>query len=91
MAPITDVNDVAFTDELKRTRSAEEAVIAYSQQDTRDLSSAVVRCTPAHVGGNTWHTGGSDPNAPEHLTVEYKDRNGNHVTTKHIDRNGNAC
>ncbi|KAK4151711.1 hypothetical protein C8A00DRAFT_45114 [Chaetomidium leptoderma] len=70
MAPIADVSDIEFTNELKRTPSAEQAV---------------------HRGGETWHTGGTDPNAPEHLTVEFLDSNGDHVTTKHIDRNGQAC
>ena len=42
-------------------------------------------------GGASWHSGGTDPNAPVHLTVEYLDSHGKHVTTKHIDKNGNAC
>ncbi|KAL2134919.1 hypothetical protein VTI74DRAFT_10411 [Chaetomium olivicolor] len=82
---------VSFTNAHKRTTSAENAVISYSQTDSRDLATAIVKCTPKSAGEDTWHVGGSNPNAPEHLTVEFKDSNGNHVTTKHIDRNGRAC
>lgn len=39
-------------------------------------------------GKRSWHTGGTDPNAKEHLTVEMLDANGNHITTLHIGRNG---
>ncbi|KAK1753231.1 hypothetical protein QBC47DRAFT_415938 [Echria macrotheca] len=84
-------NDVSFTNELVRSPSAEIAVVTYSYSDSRDLSSAVVKCLPKKLGGKSWHKGGTDPKAPEHLTVEFIDSNGNHVTTKHIDRNGRAC
>ncbi|KAM7187658.1 hypothetical protein V8F33_011125 [Rhypophila sp. PSN 637] len=65
--------------------------MTYAKKDSRAISYAVVKGTPTWTGDLTWHTGGNDPNAPEHLTVELKDSNGNHVTTKHIDRNGNPC
>ncbi|KAH8160575.1 hypothetical protein CIB48_g7665 [Xylaria polymorpha] len=89
--PLNSNGNVAYTNPLKRTPSADAAVVQYSYTDSRPIASAVVRCTPAQSGGNTWHTGGNDPQSPEHLTVEYKDSSGNHITTKHIDRNGNAC
>ncbi|OAA52146.1 Ribonuclease H-like protein [Cordyceps fumosorosea ARSEF 2679] len=41
-------------------------------------------------GGESWHRGGTDPNSPEHITVEYKDAKNGHITTKHINREGKA-
>lgn len=105
---LTSANDVEYTNPIKRTDSVDQAVIAYSKTDTRDIASARVNCTPrpelvtplslplsAHNlhskrGENTWHTGGTDPNAPEHVTVVYEDSNGQHVTVKHVGRNGKA-
>ncbi|KAK4653425.1 hypothetical protein QC762_0083460 [Podospora pseudocomata] len=91
MGHITDASGVSFTNPLKRTPSAEQAVMTYARNDSRPITFGLVKGTPAWKGDETWHTGGTDPNAPEHLTVELKDSNGNHITTKHIDRNGNAC
>ncbi|KAK3331549.1 hypothetical protein B0H66DRAFT_614145 [Apodospora peruviana] len=88
--PIGGPQDVGFTVELSRSPSAEQAVISYSQQDSRPIERALIKCLPRKLGGQSWHAGGSDPNEPVHLTVEFKDASGNHVTTKHIDRNGNA-
>ncbi|KAF4510000.1 hypothetical protein G6O67_001929 [Ophiocordyceps sinensis] len=85
---ITTSTDISYTDPLKRTDSADLAVKLYSQRDTRDLAQAVVRCTPQASGGLTWHTGGTDPAAPTHLTVDYGNSYGQHVTTKHVKRDG---
>ncbi|KAI1487279.1 hypothetical protein F5X96DRAFT_650649 [Biscogniauxia mediterranea] len=53
--------------------------------------SSEFQCQRISSGERTWHTGGTDPNAPMHLSVPFSDSRGKHVTTKHIDRNGNAC
>jgi hypothetical protein len=37
---------VGFTNKMKRSMSAVQAVIEYSKRDTRDMCSAIVRCTP---------------------------------------------
>lgn len=39
--------DVIFTNPLARSDSAEQAVFDYSHLDTRDLNTAIVKCTPA--------------------------------------------
>ncbi|KAK0649991.1 hypothetical protein B0T16DRAFT_350943 [Cercophora newfieldiana] len=91
MGHIESARGVSFTDSQKRTPAAEHAVRWYAALDPRPIAAALVRCTSALLGGRTWHSGGTDPNAPEHLTVDFKDKYGNHITTKHIDRNGNAC
>ncbi|KAI0414359.1 hypothetical protein F5X98DRAFT_377813 [Xylaria grammica] len=83
--------NVHYTDASKRTPSADRAVTQYSQTDSRNISSALIRCTPAKVGAKTWHTAGSNPNSPVHLTVEFRDPSGKHITTKHINRDGKAC
>ncbi|KAJ0413301.1 hypothetical protein BJY00DRAFT_297103, partial [Aspergillus carlsbadensis] len=79
--PIASSKDITYTNPVKRTNSVDEAIISYSKKDTRQISSAVVRCTSKASGEKTWHPGGTDPNAPEHVTTELKDENGNHVTT----------
>ena len=33
-----------------------------------------------------FHRGGTDPDAPLHMTVEFQDAEGKHITTLHLDR-----
>lgn len=75
---------------LSSNAPLEESELPQYTSDKRFLGRHVL-FTVVNSGGLTWHTGGTDPNSPEHLTVEYKDSRGQHVTTKHIDRNGYAC
>ena len=56
-------------------RGATEAVIAYQIVWVEK----VLRCR------SEAHTGGTDLNAPNHVTVEYKDSGGEHITTKHVN------
>ncbi|KAI1183984.1 hypothetical protein F5B17DRAFT_102251 [Nemania serpens] len=88
--PIKNKANVNYTNPIKRSNSADQAVMNYASTSP-NIQGAVIRSIPAHAGGDTWHTGGTDPNAKEHITVEFKDAAGNHITTKHIDRNGKAC
>ncbi|KAI0158955.1 hypothetical protein BJ166DRAFT_528956 [Pestalotiopsis sp. NC0098] len=83
--PITNNSSISFTNELKRTKSAEEAIIASaaSQLAGRAADQALVKCTPKSVGAESWHKNANDNK--EHLTVEYTN-NGQHVTTRHVYR-----
>ncbi|KAM3549193.1 hypothetical protein MY1884_005500 [Beauveria asiatica] len=81
---------ISFTSEHKRSSSAEDAVKAYAQTDSRSIETALVKSIPKKAGGDTWHVGGTNANAPEHITVEFWDASGGFITTKHIDRQGNA-
>jgi hypothetical protein len=44
---INSTDYIAFTNEAARTSEAEQAVVTYTQQDTRNFGSATVLCTPA--------------------------------------------
>ncbi|KAI0538776.1 hypothetical protein GGR58DRAFT_500750 [Xylaria digitata] len=83
--------EISYSRSDKRSSSADRAVSKYVQKDTRGISSAFVRPTPEEVGGKTWHTSGTNPNAKERLTVEFYDESESVITVKHINRNGRAC
>ncbi|KAJ5781204.1 hypothetical protein N7457_006364 [Penicillium paradoxum] len=88
---ISKATDIIYPVSLQRTPSADQAVMDYTTTDSRDIAFAEMRAAPSPAGLTTWHKGGTDPNAPDHLTVDLKGPNGNHITTKHINRDGKAC
>ncbi|PLB47736.1 hypothetical protein P170DRAFT_476413 [Aspergillus steynii IBT 23096] len=87
--PLTEPKDIGYTNPQRRSPSVDRAVTVYSEKDTREINGATVKCTPEHDGQKTWHTGGTNPDSPLHVTVVYL-YNGYVVTTKHIDREGKA-
>ncbi|KAI0867339.1 hypothetical protein GGS24DRAFT_507950 [Hypoxylon argillaceum] len=85
------LRDIRYTDETKRSPSADAAVRQYAETDKRDLSGGLIKSVPQAAGGHTWHSGGTDPDAEVHITVQFEDSSGKLVTTKHINRNGKGC
>ncbi|KAL2674252.1 hypothetical protein Neosp_012703 [[Neocosmospora] mangrovei] len=85
---INSTDYIGFTNEAARTSEAEQAIVTYTQQDTRNFGSAMVLCTPTKHGKKSWHKGGTNPNAREHITVAFQGPTGKHITTLHLDRHG---
>ncbi|KAJ5483929.1 hypothetical protein N7539_005725 [Penicillium diatomitis] len=78
---------ILFSHDGRSDASAEEACKVY-MANRPDHHVALVRRTPAQLGYEVWHSGGQDHHAPEHMTVQFSDKNGVWLETVHLDRQG---
>ncbi|KAK0736208.1 hypothetical protein B0T21DRAFT_451016 [Apiosordaria backusii] len=85
--------NVDFTIPTRRDRKATGAVLEYAKRWTgpRPITSIVIKNVPVTRGGMAWHSGGSNSEAPEHVTAQLYDDEGQLITTVHVDRDGKIC
>ncbi|KAK0670157.1 hypothetical protein QBC41DRAFT_390420 [Cercophora samala] len=85
--------NVDFSIPTNRDRKATGAVLEYAKgwKGPRRIADILIKNVPVSQGGKAWHAGGTNGKAPEHVTAQLFDADGNLMTTVHVDRDGKVC